>query len=107
MPFRFASSLLVRATEQGRPTAAWVFRITTSTVAAYIAAKAMHPGSDGITGALICRDGLFVQLLEGRRDVVTAAFSRILHDDRRLFPGWSMATILGAVDVDAGRRRSK
>ena len=45
-----------------------------------------------------------MQLLEGRRDVVTAAFSRILHDDRhvdvvnlwsgdidtRLFPGWSM-----------------
>lgn len=59
---------------------------------------------DGITGALICREDLFVQLLEGRRDVVTSAFSRILRDDRhidivnlwsgdaeeRLFPAWSM-----------------
>ncbi len=59
---------------------------------------------DGITGALICREDLFVQLLEGGRDVVTSAFSRILRDDRhvdvvnlwsgdideRLFPAWSM-----------------
>ena len=59
---------------------------------------------DGITGALICREDLFLQLLEGRRDVVTSAFSRILRDDRhveivnlwsgdidtRLFPQWSM-----------------
>ena len=59
---------------------------------------------DGITGALICREDLFLQLLEGKRDVVTAAFGRILQDDRhidvvnlrsgdidkRLFPNWSM-----------------
>jgi Sensors of blue-light using FAD len=59
---------------------------------------------DGITGALICREDLFLQLLEGPRDVVTSAFSRILRDDRhvevvnlwsgdfetRLFPEWSM-----------------
>jgi len=59
---------------------------------------------DGITGALICREDLFLQMLEGRRDVVTSAFSRILRDDRhvevvnlwsgdidtRLFPEWSM-----------------
>ena len=59
---------------------------------------------DGITGALICREDLFLQLLEGKRDVVTAAFGRILQDDRhidvvnlwsgdvdkRLFPEWSM-----------------
>lgn len=59
---------------------------------------------DGITGALICREDLFVQLLEGPRDVVTAAYARILQDDRhvdvatltsgdleeRLFPKWSM-----------------
>jgi len=59
---------------------------------------------DGITGALICREDLFLQMLEGGRDVVTAAFARILRDDRhvdvvnlwsgdidaRLFPGWSM-----------------
>jgi hypothetical protein len=59
---------------------------------------------DGITGALICREDLFIQLLEGPSDAVTSAFSRILRDDRhvdvttlltgdiehRLFPQWSM-----------------
>jgi hypothetical protein len=59
---------------------------------------------DGITGALICREDLFVQLLEGPSDAVTSAFSRILNDDRhvdvttlltgdiedRLFPQWYM-----------------
>jgi hypothetical protein len=58
----------------------------------------------GITGALICREDLFLQILEGPRDVVTATFSRILRDERhvdvvnllsneihgRLFPKWSM-----------------
>ena len=59
---------------------------------------------DGITGALICREDLFLQLLEGPRDVVSAAFMRILRDDchveivklwsgnteTRRFPQWSM-----------------
>jgi hypothetical protein len=59
---------------------------------------------DGITGALICRADLYMQLLEGPRDKVTAAFGRILRDDRhievglvsfadvpfRLFPEWDM-----------------
>ena len=59
---------------------------------------------NGITGALICREDLFLQMLEGRRDVVTSTFARILRDERhvdvvnllctdidnRLFPGWSM-----------------
>jgi hypothetical protein len=59
---------------------------------------------DGITGALIYREDLFLQLLEGPRDVVSAAFMRILRDDRhveivklwsgnietRRFPQWSM-----------------
>ena len=59
---------------------------------------------DGITGALICREDLFVQLLEGNRDAVTQTFARILRDDRhteiitllsddrdaRLFPDWAM-----------------
>jgi FAD-dependent sensor of blue light len=74
------------------------------TLVGILASARRNNERDGITGALICRDDLFVQLLEGRRDVVTAAFSRILHDDRhvdvvnlwsgdidtRLFPGWSM-----------------
>lgn len=63
-----------------------------------------HNGRAGITGALICRADLFMQLLEGPREAVTATFGRILRDDRhvevalvstadaeaRLFPDWSM-----------------
>lgn len=59
---------------------------------------------DGITGALICREDIFLQLLEGGCDVVGQAFSRIERDDRhmdvvklwsgevadRLFPDWAM-----------------
>lgn len=58
----------------------------------------------GITGALICRADLFMQLLEGEREAVTATLARILKDDRhvdvavvhcgdaaeRLFPDWTM-----------------
>lgn len=59
---------------------------------------------DGVTGALFCRDDLFLQLLEGPAGKVKAAFARIARDDRhvevekrwqdehdqRLFPGWAM-----------------
>ena len=57
-----------------------------------------------ITGALICRADLFLQMLEGPRSAVTSTFHRILGDDRhldvvligsgdiktRLFPKWHM-----------------
>jgi hypothetical protein len=59
---------------------------------------------DDITGALICRADLYLQLLEGPHDAVEAAFQRIKADDRhlevnvlsrrvvteRLFGGWAM-----------------
>jgi len=59
---------------------------------------------DGITGMLVCRADLYVQLLEGPRDRVTRCFNRICVDDRhvdvnlvwagdtlaRLFPEWEM-----------------
>ncbi len=59
---------------------------------------------DEITGALICRADVYLQLLEGPEAAVAAAFSRIAKDNRhlevirlsyhpvveRLFPGWSM-----------------
>jgi Sensors of blue-light using FAD len=32
---------------------------------------------NGITGCLICREDLFLQMLEGPRDLVTSTFSRI------------------------------
>ena len=58
----------------------------------------------GITGALVCRADLFLQMLEGPREKITAIFGRILRDDRhvetaliwcgdaeaRLFPAWDM-----------------
>ncbi len=59
---------------------------------------------DGITGALICRDDLYLQLLEGPAEAVEAAYARIRRDDRhielrpltrrvvsaRLFGAWAM-----------------
>lgn len=59
---------------------------------------------DGITGALICRADLYLQLLEGPKDAVEACYARIKRDDRhieprnlltrsiktRLFPAWAM-----------------
>jgi Sensors of blue-light using FAD len=59
---------------------------------------------NGISGALICRADLYLQMLEGPRSAVTATFHRILGDDRhldvnligsadittRLFPEWHM-----------------
>lgn len=59
---------------------------------------------DGITGALICRHDMFLQMLEGQEDKVEAVFERIRRDDRhvdvrqlvydslkkRLFPEWLM-----------------
>jgi Sensors of blue-light using FAD len=59
---------------------------------------------DQITGALICRADLYLQMLEGPRSAVTTTFHRIMGDDRhlnmvligcgdiktRLFPEWHM-----------------
>ena len=59
---------------------------------------------DDISGALICRHDIYVQLLEGTVDAVNAAYMRISRDDRhvgvktlvsrpiteRLFGGWAM-----------------
>ena len=59
---------------------------------------------DGITGALICRQDLYLQLLEGPEAAVEARYRRIARDDRhlevvqrvsrpvteRLFPNWAM-----------------
>lgn len=59
---------------------------------------------DDITGALVCRADLYLQLLEGPEPAIEAAFARIVRDDRhveverlsrasvtdRLFPGWAM-----------------
>jgi Sensors of blue-light using FAD len=51
---------------------------------------------DGITGCLICRADFYLQLLEGPRAKVTAAFHRILRDDRHLD-----VVLIGSGDVSA------
>lgn len=59
---------------------------------------------DEITGALICRADVYMQLLEGSAEALDATYERILRDDRhleirrlsyrpvsdRLFPAWAM-----------------
>lgn len=59
---------------------------------------------DDITGALICRADIYLQMLEGPRAAVTSRFHKIMADDRhldvvligcgdikaRMFPQWSM-----------------
>ena len=59
---------------------------------------------DAITGALICRHDLYLQLIEGAAPAIDALYARIAADDRhcdvrllltetvaaRMFPGWDM-----------------
>jgi hypothetical protein len=79
---------------------------------------------DGITGALICRDDLYLQLLEGPEKAVERTYSRICADDRhvevrqltrrmiaedaRMFGAWAMrddpaaSWVWSRAEVDAG-----
>lgn len=59
---------------------------------------------DGVTGALICRHDIYLQLIEGDAAAIDALFARIAKDDRhlavtelcrgevseRMFPHWDM-----------------
>lgn len=59
---------------------------------------------DGVTGALICRHDIYLQMIEGDAPAIEALFARIAVDDRhlavtelyrfekedRLFPAWDM-----------------
>ena len=70
-----------------------------------ILTAARHYNSrDDITGALICREDVYLQLLEGPEELVEAAYARIARDRRhleinllssapiteRMFPTWAM-----------------
>ncbi len=77
---------------------------------------------DGITGALICREDIYLQLLEGPQEMVEATYARIERDGRhleinqlvlepigeRLFPHWAMrddpakSWMWTAAEVDQG-----
>jgi Sensors of blue-light using FAD len=65
----------------------------------------LNNARNGITGALICRGDLYLQLIEGPSDAIAATYARIAADkdrhvnvqpllsrsvDERLFPGWAM-----------------
>ena len=63
-----------------------------------------YNSKNNITGALICRDDIYLQLLEGPENEVNLTFEKISNDDRhleiellikeycniRIFPGWNM-----------------
>lgn len=73
-------------------------------LASILATSRLRNARDNITGALICRPDVFLQLLEGPRAQVETTFGRICEDDRhldvkklvdgpvedRLFPDWAM-----------------
>ncbi len=85
------------------------------------AARRNNP-RDGITGALVCRQDLYLQLIEGPAEAIDALYARICEDDRhanvelllsedmgeRLFPNWAMlddtapSLTWSAQDVAAG-----
>ena len=74
------------------------------TLGAILTAARHFNQRDSITGCLICREDIFLQLLEGPADVVNAAYARISRDGRhvgvvklfagdiaaRMFPDWDM-----------------
>ncbi len=59
---------------------------------------------DAITGALVCRADIYLQMIEGPEDSIDALYARIVRDDRhshvhllwssriaeRMFAGWAM-----------------
>ena len=63
-----------------------------------------YNSKNDITGALICRDDIFLQLLEGPKSNIVTTYTKILNDDRhldvnllveefcesRIFPQWHM-----------------
>jgi hypothetical protein len=92
------------------------------TLASILAIARRNNTRDHITGALICRDDIYLQMIEGPHEAVQAAYVRIGYDDRhielmpmcsgeranRLFPDWAMrhdpvnSWLWSAEDVAAG-----
>lgn len=80
------------------------FGFDTAMLAGILSAARRNNPQWGITGALICRHDVYLQLIEGPSDSIAALYSRILQDDRhlevrlllqedmgeRLFPAWAM-----------------
>ena len=73
-------------------------------LSAILATARRNNARHGITGALICRHDIYLQLIEGGAGLIDALFARISEDDRhlavtllsrmtvsdRVFPNWAM-----------------
>ena len=60
------------------------FGFDEGTLAALLIVSRRNNARDGVTGALICRGDLYLQLLEGPQEMVERAFQRIEWDRRHL-----------------------
>ena len=98
------------------------FGFDTSMLAGILSSARRNNPQLGITGALVCRHDLYLQLIEGPADSIDTLFARIVEDDRhsdvrlllteamdeRLFPNWAMlddtapSKFWSAQDVAAG-----
>lgn len=80
------------------------FGFDNSTLAGILIQARRNNRLDDITGALVCRHDVYIQLIEGPPRAIDALYSRILQDDRhcdvslavsemvdeRMFPEWEM-----------------
>ncbi len=80
------------------------FGFDRATLAGILLTARRNNRRDGITGALLCRSDVYLQLIEGPANAIDAAYARIAVDDRhcditlllsraiddRLFPEWEM-----------------
>lgn len=80
------------------------FGYDSAILSAILATARRNNARTGVTGALICRDDIYLQLIEGDAAAIDALFARILRDDRhleatmlnreevpgRVFPDWAM-----------------
>ncbi len=80
------------------------FGFDTAMLAGILSAARRNNPQLGITGALICRHDIYLQLIEGPADAIDALYARIEADDRhfdvqlllsedmgeRMFPDWAM-----------------
>lgn len=98
------------------------FGFDNSVLAGILSAARRNNPRFGITGALICRHDLYLQLIEGPAEAIDSLFARIAADDRhanvdvllsepsgaRMFPNWAMlddtapSQFWSAGDVAAG-----
>lgn len=80
------------------------FGYDSATLASILATARRNNPQHGITGALICRQDIYLQLLEGPADAIEKLYEGILADNRhmdvtllnraevddRMFPDWAM-----------------